>query len=273
MTLRHLDEEFYGEITRSARANGLSLTEAAYLPGFRTPPHCHAHAYFCLILEGVSVQSYGKRTRHLRPLTSYYCPAGEVHSEQLAEGRGREFIIGFNSAWSARLRDHATSQEVSIDFQGGLPAWLALRAYEEFLHPDSTSPLAIEGLTLELLALVSRQYLGACGRKPPRWLAAARDLLHEHFAEPLSLGDVAKAVNVHPVHLAREFRRWYRCTVGDYTRRVRIDYARDALIRTDVPLVEIAYGAGFSDQSHFTRTFRRLTGMTPAEFRATKSPR
>jgi AraC-like DNA-binding protein len=124
-----------------------------------------------------------------------------------------------------------------------------------------------------LLALVSRQYRGACGRKPPRWLAAARDLLHEHFAEPLSLGDVAKAVNVHPVHLAREFRRWYRCTVGDYTRRVRIDYARDALIRTDVPLVEIAYGAGFSDQSHFTRTFRRLTGMTPAEFRATKSPR
>jgi len=273
VALRRQNEQFYGEITRSVRANGLSLTEAAYSPGFRTPSHSHEHAYFCLILEGVGLQSYGKRTRLLRPFTSYFCPAGEVHSEKLDKGRGREFIIGFNSAWLDRLRERATIQEVSVDFQGGLPAWLAMRAYDEFLHADSASPLAIEGLTLELIALVSRRYLGTCGPKPPRWLAAARDMLHEHFAEPLSLGDIAQAVHVHPVHLAREFRRWYRCTVGDYARRVRIDYARDALIHTDAPLVQIAYGAGFSDQSHFTRTFKRLTGMTPVEFRATKNRR
>jgi AraC family transcriptional regulator len=196
-----------------------------------------------------------------------------VHSEKLDKGRGREFIIEFDSAWLDRLREHATVQKDSVDFQGGLPAWLALRAYDEFLQADDVSPLAVEGLTLELLALLARRFRESCGRKPPRWLAAARDLLHVRFAEPLALGELATAVKVHPTHLAREFRRWYRCSVGDYTRRVRIDYARDAILNSDAPLIEIAYGAGFADQPHFTRTFKRLTGMTPAEFRATKNPR
>jgi AraC family transcriptional regulator len=61
--------------------------------------------------------------------------------------------------------------------------------------------------------------------------------------------------------------------VGEYVRRVRVEFARDAVVNTDAPLVEIAYRAGFADHSHFTRTFKRLTGMTPYEFRATKNPR
>jgi AraC family transcriptional regulator len=273
MALRRPEGQFYGQVTRTLRANGVSLTEATYPLGFRTPRHSHDQPYFCLILEGVGLQTYGARARHLRPFTSYFCPAGEVHSETLDAGRGREFIIGFNSAWLDRLGEHAAVGEVSIDFQGGVPAWLGMRAYDELLHPDATSPLAIEGVALELLAVIARRYRGAAGRRPPRWLAAARDMLHEHLAEPLTLGDVAQAVGVHPVHLAREFRRWYRCTVGDYARRVRVDYARDAILNTDAPLVQIAYRAGFSDQSHFTRTFKRLTGMTPAEFRSTKNSR
>jgi AraC family transcriptional regulator len=98
-------------------------------------------------------------------------------------------------------------------------------------------------------------------------------MIRARFAEPLSLSEIAQAVNVHPAHLAREFRRWYRCAVGEYVRRVRVEFARDALLATDAPLFEIAYRAGFADHSHFTRTFKRLTGMTPYEFRATKNSR
>jgi AraC family transcriptional regulator len=273
VTLKRRSGQFYGRIARTRRASGVSLTEAEYPPGFRTPRHVHDQAYFCVILEGVGRQTYGTRTRSLRPLTSYFCPAGEAHSETLDAGRGREFIIGFTPEWLDRLRGHAAVGTVSVDFQGGAPAWLGMRAYDELLHPDAASPLAIEGIALELLAAISRQYRGVSGRRPPRWLAAARDMLHEHLAQPLSLGDVAGAVGVHPVHLAREFRRWYRCSVGDYARRVRVDLARDAILTTDAPLGEIAYRAGFSDHSHFTRTFKRLTGMTPRECRATKNSR
>jgi AraC family transcriptional regulator len=63
------------------------------------------------------------------------------------------------------------------------------------------------------------------------------------------------------------FRQFERCTVGDYIREVRIDYARKQMLATNEPLVEIALAAGFADQTHFTRSFKRITGMTPTEFR------
>jgi AraC-like DNA-binding protein len=98
-------------------------------------------------------------------------------------------------------------------------------------------------------------------------------LLRDRFAEPLTLDEIAGAVGVHPMHLTRVFRRHFRCTIGDMVRRLRIDFACRQLSSTDDALVEIALAAGFSDQSQFCRTFRRLTGMTPTGFRSAFSRR
>jgi AraC family transcriptional regulator len=88
-----------------------------------------------------------------------------------------------------------------------------------------------------------------------------------HFSESLTLAGVAASVGVHPVHLARVFRQHYRCTIGEYVRQVRIEFASRELSVSDAPLAEIAFTSGFSDQSHFSKTFKRLTGQTPAQFR------
>ena len=72
---------------------------------------------------------------------------------------------------------------------------------------------------------------------------------------------------MHPVHLSREFHRFYDCTVSDFIRKLRIDHASHLLADTESPLAEIALGCGFADQSHFSATFKRETGITPARFR------
>jgi AraC family transcriptional regulator len=82
------------------------------------------------------------------------------------------------------------------------------------------------------------------------------------------LKTIADSVAVHPVHLVRTFRRFYRSTVGEYLRRLRIEFASQQLAGTDTPLADIALASGFADQCHFTRTFKRLTGLTPARYRA-----
>jgi AraC family transcriptional regulator len=74
-------------------------------------------------------------------------------------------------------------------------------------------------------------------------------------------------VGVHPVTLARAFRRAFGCTVGEYVRRLRIERAARQLADSDLSLAEIALGAGFSDQSHFSNLFRRHTGLSPFQFR------
>jgi AraC family transcriptional regulator len=142
-----------------------------------------------------------------------------------------------------------------------------MRLYREFRSEDDVAPLAIEGLLLELLAGVTRQtYHSENGNA--KWLSRARDFVHDRFHESISLAEVAEFAGVHPVSLARAFRRMHHCTVGEYVRKLRIEFACQKLTASDESLVEIAFSAGFSEQSHLCRTFKRLTGLTPSEYRS-----
>jgi AraC family transcriptional regulator len=118
-----------------------------------------------------------------------------------------------------------------------------------------------------VLAEASRRDAKGSERPAPGWLQQARALVDTHFARPLPLVEVAKHVGVHPVHLARTFRRVHRITFAGYVRHVRIEFARRELEASAAPLGDIAAAAGFCDQSHFSRLFKRYTGQTPAEYR------
>jgi AraC family transcriptional regulator len=108
---------------------------------------------------------------------------------------------------------------------------------------------------------------------PPPWLERVREQIHDEFAGGLTLAALADTSGVHRVHLARAFRWHYRCTVGQYIRQRRVEFASHRLTASRDRLSSIAFDAGFSDQSHLTNTFRRLVGMTPAAFRVRFGPR
>ena len=132
--------------------------------------------------------------------------------------------------------------------------------------PDAMSEIVVESLATEVIVFASRLTRRSGGRNG--WLDRARRRIEAEFATPLSLASIAAAVGVHPVHLARQFRATHGCTVGEYIRRVRVDHARRELVATSKPIAEIALAAGFFDQSQLTRTFKRVTGRTPAAYRA-----
>jgi AraC family transcriptional regulator len=152
-------------------------------------------------------------------------------------------------------------------FKGGSPASFGLRIYREFKAMDGVAGLWIESLVLEMLVEITRKPSRLEHVQPP-WLRAARDLIHDQFSETLSLTSVAEAVGVHVAHLAKMFRRHYGCTVGEYLRALRLDYAARLLAQSDETLSTIALLAGFYDQSHFARLFKLRFGVTPRRFRA-----
>jgi len=192
----------------------------------------------------------------------------EVHEDSFHNRGTRVFIIEIGQSWVERVLDHSTLFDESVDFRGGLAPWLALRLYNEFQQEDQLSSLSIEGLTLELIAETARHYRRPPERRPSRWLIQAKELLNERFSETLALEKIAKAVEIHPVHLARGFHQFYGCTIGEYVRRRRIEFASREILMFDVPLSQIALRAGFYDQSHFSRVFKRVMGLTPTKFRA-----
>jgi AraC family transcriptional regulator len=97
--------------------------------------------------------------------------------------------------------------------------------------------------------------------------------LLEGFREPLRMRDLARDAGVHPVHLARVFRKMEKRTPGEYQQRLQVRAACELLRDPEWPLAVIAAECGFADQSHFTRVFRRMTGTTPAQFRRAVAPR
>jgi AraC family transcriptional regulator len=264
---------FYGDPLGSRRVAGFLLSQSSYAPGLVLPNHAHEAAFFYLVLQGSSTETFGQQTRTATASTLVFHPAGESHANQWHGAGGQCFHIEIAPSTLDRIREHALILDEPADFQGGWPVWLALRLHNEFQQMDGVSALAIEGLALEMLAEASRRPVKTMEPHPPRWLRQARDLLHARFDESLSLDDIARAAGVHPSHLARVFRQQYCSTVGDYVRQLRIEYACRQLSTSDAPLVEIALAAGFADQSHFSKTFKRLMGLTPAEFQRHFRPR
>jgi AraC family transcriptional regulator len=258
---------YFGETFRRRTVADVVLTETRYAPHSHVPRHSHEHAYFCLVRRGDYVETYGSSQRTCRPMTLAYHPPEEVHGEQVAAAEVQSFNVELTPPWWQRLGGNAALRQRGADFTGGPAAGLAVRLREEFRRFDTASPLAIEGLVLELVAAVLREAASERGPAAPAWLLRARDRLHEEFGDPPGLAQLASEAGVHPGHLVAMFRRHFRCTAGEFVRRRRIDWACRCLHDTELSLAEIALAAGFADQSHFTRTFKRVVGVTPAVYR------
>jgi len=139
---------------------------------------------------------------------------------------------------------------------------IATRLACELRRADHAAPLIIEGLLLELFGGISRIETTLA----PSWLDEADAMVRERFAEKIRLSDVAIAVGVHPVHLARSYRRRFGTSVGERVRALRLESAREQLA-SGAAVAAAAASAGFADQSHFTKAFRRAHGIGPAEYR------
>ena len=265
--MRLLPGQWYGKTLNKHCVEGLTLSETSYGSNLKLPRHSHERSYFCFVVKGTYTESYCKTEQTCKASTLIYHPADESHSNHF-HADSRCFNIQMDDMWMERMRQHSIMLNEPGYFQDGVPPHLATRLYDEFCKSDTFSPLIVEGIVLELMGEVGRRSTVSRASIPPHWLVTVCDLLHERFAERLPLRQQADYVGVHPVHLAREFRRFYHCTPGEYIRRLRIEFAIEQLTNTDTPLSEIALEAGFFDQSHFSRTFKQVTRMTPREYRS-----
>ena len=98
-------------------------------------------------------------------------------------------------------------------------------------------------------------------------LEAIFSYIEDHYAEPISLSDVAAAVNLTPGYLTTAVRRRTGRTVLDWITERRLAEARHLLITTDESVEQIGKLAGYSDPTYFIRTFKRAHGTTPAVWR------
>ena len=254
---------------QSAEAGGLLVTHAVFPPRDRLCPHVHERTCVATTLYGSFDSGMRGRSHWSRSAMVLTEPAGERHDNTFGAAGARVLVVQPDGRRVELLRPFAGFLDSINHFSDPHIALLARRLSLEIARPDGVTPLAIEALGLELLAVAARRFASrAAGRSVPPWLARVRDRLHDGFADSVTLWELAAIAGVHPGHLTRMFRRHFGRSVGAYQREVRLDWAAGQLGACGDRLAAIAASAGFSDQSHFSRAFRQRFGCTPGEYRA-----
>jgi AraC family transcriptional regulator len=167
----------------------------------------------------------------------------------------------------AKLGEAASVFDNSLTVKRGSAIALAPKFQREVLATDSASDLVLQGLIYELAGELSRRTSPKLSPDAPSWLRRAREMLHDMWNQSVSIEEIAGSVGVHPSHLNRVFRAHMNQTPGEYLRAIRMERATREVLATELPLKAIAAHAGFSDQAHFTREFRRHHGQSPLEMR------
>lgn len=254
---------FHGQPLRFRQIPGLTLTESVYEAG-SLARHAHESAFVCLTLGGGYEESIGSKVREAVVNHVAFHPPGEEHAVHFAEAGARCLNIEISPPLMDKLKDTPAFRSPA-DWRDEQRARLANRIYRELRYWDPVSCVSVEALALELVVDLSRGY--QLRGDAPSWHHRVIDKIQSEYLNQISLAELGDLAGLHPVHVARVFRRFERCSVGDYIRRLRVEHARRALVDTKRPIAEIALEAGFSDQSHLTRLMKRSLGITPAALR------
>jgi AraC family transcriptional regulator len=260
------------ERTRSVTTDSFLLTDCRFPPTAVLSPHRHARGIFAVMLEGSFEAALWHRRLECTPATVWTEPAEERHANYIGPLGARVVVVQPDPERMEFFAPVAGLTHVGSVLHDPSIAADARRICAELDVGDALTPVAIESLVLLMIATAAR----AMPRTPhapslPSWLSRARDVVHARFLTGFRLADVADDVGVHPSHLAHEFRRHFRSTVGQYARQLRFQWAVNRIRSTDDTLAHIALAAGYSDQAHLTRHCTRMLGVSPARLR--KKPR
>jgi YesN/AraC family two-component response regulator len=129
---------------------------------------------------------------------------------------------------------------------------------------------ALKMLTIfaQHLAMLSNQVFIQQENAEPPVIKKAREYIHEHQAEKLSLGQVARAVNMSTFYFCKTFKKVTGINFTDYLSRVRIEKSKNLLLNPNLRVSEIAFEVGFQSLTHFNRVFKKILGQSPTEYRS-----
>lgn len=253
---------YYGNMRSEIRVNGIVLSEYNY-EARETDWHFHENPYFMYVIQG-NMYDINKKQKTA-------CVSGDLlfhnwqdpHQNTRESKSARGFHMEFERNWFDDKRWDIDLWEGSRVLENPEIHHLLAQLYCEFKSQDSFSSVAIELLLLRLCECLSAPTFET---KEPSWVPRLKELLHDGET-PISLESLSQDLDVHPVHLSRAIPRYLSTNLGDYLRQQKVKMSLGYLMGSEFSLTEIGYICGFSDQSHFIRTFKRYFGITPSAFR------
>ncbi len=261
--MRFHGHQFYGRFEQRWDVAGFCVARLqASAPQHTVAQHQHVDAHFVLVLAGRYRSAAAGHT--LGPGALVWNPAGTEHRDHFTDGHGVFLALSLGAGPAAELGlDQGAPRLLNgaaLQTAGALAAMPAAAGASELLDLE----VQCHELCVAAGASTPRD---PAGRHTPVWLRRCMERLLDEPAHTPSLAALAGEAGVHPVSLARAFRRHYGLPPGRLQRRVQLNRAA-ALLRQGEGVADVAAACGFADQSHFTRSFRGEYGSTPAAWQA-----
>lgn len=256
---------FFGHTDRKINLGGLTLTETDYVHSY-VDWHYHELPYFTYLLRGQLVEVNQRQ--------GYQCVAGDLlfhnwhdaHRNEKPGGIARGFHVEIDGSW-------LNQYDVSLDKWRGsflindpeLKIRMGRLFGASFLHQAELA-LALDSALIALLEGMADEEVSR-SREKPAWVNKVSAFIQDNYPNAISLQQLARQGGIHPVHLCRDFSRYFHCTPSAYIRKLRVERSLTLLQDQRQSLSAIAYHCGFADQSHFIRAFRVQMGCSPGQYR------
>jgi AraC-like DNA-binding protein len=260
------------EIRRADRFNSIELHSGSAVSQ-EYPRHWHDELYLCAIIDGEADLHCVGHSYSTAPDTLVLIPPGEIHANRKRQCTFRCMFIDFE-ALRTDMEEFTEQIIPRINFRTELIQ--SVKTVSSFLRVHRLlgrleSKLACDSAVMLFFHTIITRHSTAsissaardgsedCAvRRTKRWL-------DEHYAESVSLHDLARFAGLSPYYLHRSFCRKIGMPPHSYQTEVRIHHAR-LLLRRGWSISDVASAAGFADQSHLSRHFKKLTGATPGQY-------
>lgn len=260
-----MDEK--GESTlRSRSSPGWRILEDTYAPRERQGRHAHAHTNVSLVLAGSVEEIVGRAIERAYALSVVVKPGDTEHDDQFGTQGAKLFSVILTPEFTQSLRDWAPGLNHWRWNHGGPATRSMLRLLKTYRQNQALLNAELEDCIYETLASFPNPEIPA-ETTPPRWLELIKQELDDTDCELVRVSALAAHADVHPVYLARQFRRYVGCSITEYRARLRTRAAAEMLVTSIQSIASAAYQSGFADQSHLCRTFKAATGVTPLDYR------
>ncbi len=236
---------------------GVRVVDTTYPEHLRSPFHCDGHLRISIVLQGSLLEEAHNHEVIASAASVVLKPADVRHRNEFGPDGARLLSLLGSS-------DLLEAPRQLDEWQWHHAGPVGAAALQLVRSIGKTPDDAEDDLWSFLAALIPS---GIKSRAVPDWILRAKERLNDAFAEGPSIEALAEDAGVHPVSLARAFRRAFGCSPTAYRWHRRVRAAADLLVSSCRPAAEIAINTGFADQSHMCREVRDELGLTPGQLR------
>ncbi len=255
--------QFFGTTHHHLNLPGLSITDTEYTHDF-VDWHYHETPYLTFLLDGRMQETSLRNTHQCVPGSLLFHNWQEKHFNSKPPVYTRGFHVEFDPAWLSRYEVDLGSVQGDIDIKDPSVRVLMYQLFKETKLTGPATAAVIDSILIDILSIITKNTESVSQASWPRSVLEALSDQPDHNWDLQTLAVIA---DVHPVHLSRNFRRYFHCNLGEFLRKRKMVKALSLFPNGQLSLTEIAIIAGFADQSHFIRIFRETYGSSPLPFR------